>query len=237
MEFVCNFIWERNGREQNEDALVLQQVTKEGKEYLLAVVCDGIGGLPEGENASSFVADSLGKELMRLLEQRRGLSMRSWRNAFLRKLYQCHQLLRAYGKEREIRLGTTLSMIFLCENKGYIFQAGDSVIFAGKRRLKRLSNVHRTKNGALKQAVGAGQNLKVEWKKVNIRKGSVILLASDGFYQRIEKQLTDQSVVKQLTKQGSEGEQDIKKWLQDKYRETKQEGERDNATAICVVCR
>lgn len=236
MEFICNFIWEKNSRAQNEDALCFRHVAKEGKEYLLAVVCDGIGGLPEGENASSFVADSLGKELMRLLETGKKMSIRKWRNAFLRKIYQCHQMLRMYGKERGIRLGTTVSMVFLCGSNGWIMQVGDSAVFAGKGRLKRKTGIHRTKKGALRQAVGAGREPKVECKHLYVRKGSVLLLASDGFYQRVEQELRTVHGLRDLQKKGS-NETDIDVWLRNKFRMARQRGERDNAAAICVVCR
>lgn len=236
MECIYNFIWEKNGRAQNEDALTFKHVTKEGKDYLLAVVCDGIGGLQEGENASSFVADSMGKEMMRLLEVKRTINMKKCRNAFLRKIDQCHKLLRAYGKEKGIRLGTTISMIFLCNGKGYILHAGDSAVFIGKSRLKRRTSIHRTKNGALKQAVGMGQELKVEWKRFSARKGSVILLGSDGFYQRIEEKLTDRDTVKELGKKNV-SEEELGIWLRSKANIAKRMGERDNATAVCMVFR
>ena len=234
MECICNFIWEKYGRAQNEDALVFKQVTKEGQEYLLAVMCDGIGGLPEGENASSFVADSMGTEMLRLLETKRTINIKRWRNTFLRKIYQCHKQLLAYGKEKEIRLGTTLSMLFLCDGKGYILHVGDSAVFIGKNRLKRRTSVHRTKKGALKQALGAGQNLMVEWKRIAIRKGTVILVGSDGFYQRIEEKLTDKDVIKELRKK-SMSETELGNWLRSKVNIVKQMGERDNASAVCMV--
>ena len=236
MEFICNYIWEKNGRKQNEDALTFLHVTKEGKEYLLAVVCDGIGGLPEGENASSFLSDSIGKELMRLLESDKGMSMRKWRNAFLRKIYQCHHMLRMYGKERGIRLGTTVSMVFLYGKRGWIIQVGDSAVYAGKCRLRRKTGIHRTKKGALRQAVGAGQEPKAECKRLYVRNGSVLLLAGDGFYQRVEQELMAKKGLRDLQKKRN-GETDIDVWLRNKFRMAVQRGERDNASAICVICR
>lgn len=236
MEFVYNYIWEKNGRVQNEDALSLLHVTKAGKEYLLAVVCDGIGGLPEGENASSFVADSLGKELLRLLEKDKQMSMNKWRSAFLRKIYGCHHMLRFYGKEKGIRLGTTVSMVFLCGSRGFIFQVGDSSVFVGRKKIKRRTGVHRTKDGALKQAVGAGGVPKVECRKINVGRGCVILLASDGFYQRVEKELMEAEGMDGLCKKKCE-EIDIKIWLRNKHKAGMKRGERDNASAICITYR
>ena len=234
MECIYNFIWEKNGRTQNEDALTFKQVTKEGKEYLLAVVCDGIGGLPEGENASSFVADSMGKELMRLLEKKQKISLKSWRNAFLRKGYECHKQLLVYGRQKGIRLGTTFSMMFLCEGKGYLVHVGDSAIFIGKKRLVRRTGIHRTGTGALKQAVGAGQDLIMEWKKIIVSKGSVVLLATDGFYQRTEEYLTQKDAAKELRKKNIK-EAELGIGLQNSLNKAKKMGERDNASAICMV--
>jgi len=236
MKYSCKFIWEKNGREQNEDALSLLHITKEGKEYLLAVVCDGIGGLPEGENASSYVADKMGKQMLLLLDSDKNVGMGQWRNAFLRKIYQCHYLLRMYGEERGIRLGTTLSMVILCGNTGWMFQVGDSAVFTGKYRLKRKTSVHRTKHGALKCAVGTGQEPKVEYKRIHVRKGKVFLIASDGFYQRTEKELATRDGIKELRKREIR-DTDIDVWLRNKFRIARQRGECDNASAICVVCR
>lgn len=236
MECICNFIWEKNGRLQNEDALTFKQVMKEGKEYFLAVVCDGIGGLPEGENASSFVADSMGKELMHLLESNRSMSLKRWRNAFLRKGYECHKQLQVYGREKGIRLGTTLSMVFLCERRGYILHVGDCAVFTGKRRLIRRTGIHRTSTGALKQAVGAGQDLKMEWKKIMVSKGSIILLGTDGFYQRMEECLTNKEAIKELRKKNM-NEAELGIWLQSKAKMATQRGERDNTSAVCMVFR
>ena len=48
-----------NGRPSNQDAYLLRQKEKNGKLYLLAVVCDGMGGLKKGEiQPESFVNES-----------------------------------------------------------------------------------------------------------------------------------------------------------------------------------
>lgn len=235
MEFIYNYIWEKNSRIKNEDALSLLHVTKEKSEYLLAVVCDGIGGLSEGENASGFVADSLGKELLRLLETNKGIGKVKWRNVFLREISRCHHMLELYGKEKGIRLGTTMSMVFLCGNSGWIFHVGDSAVFFGRRKLKRRTGIDRTKQGALKSAIGPGQIPKIECKRIRVKRGSVILLSSDGFYQRVEKELVKECL-ESLRKKAC-NETDIRIWLRNKHREGVQRGEKDNTSAICMVCR
>lgn len=48
-----------NGRPSNQDAYLLRQKEKDGKLYLLAVVCDGMGGLKKGEIASRYIVEVL----------------------------------------------------------------------------------------------------------------------------------------------------------------------------------
>lgn len=48
-----------NGRPSNQDAYLLRQKEKNGKLYLLAVVCDGMGGLKKGEIASHYIVEVL----------------------------------------------------------------------------------------------------------------------------------------------------------------------------------
>lgn len=234
MGCICNYIWEKNGRGENEDALAFTHVTKEGRRYILAIVCDGIGGLQEGENASSFTVECMNREMMKLLEKPRILSRKRWRNAFLRRIDQCHKQLSAYGKERGIRLGTTLSLVFLQDQKGHILHVGDSAVFAGRYRLKRKTPIHRTKSGALQWAVGAGENLHVEWKQIRIRKGSVVLLCSDGFYEKIEKKLVSKKGMIGLPKKNV-SEEEVRIWLNKQADIIKQLGERDNISALCLV--
>ena len=81
-----------------------------------------------------------------------------------------------------------------------------------------------------------GQELKVEWKRFSARKGSVILLGSDGFYRRIEEKLTDKDTVKELGKKNV-SEEELGIWLRSKANIAKRMGERDNATAVCMVVR
>lgn len=76
------------------------------------VVCDGIGGLKEGEYASSYVTmrvrDWFYDACLKHIEKRHG-----WKRierSCTRTLYDCNRYLQLYGKERGIRLGTTMTM-------------------------------------------------------------------------------------------------------------------------------
>lgn len=230
MEFFCNFIWEQGLREKNEDSLCIRQMAQNGTSYLLAVICDGIGGLSEGENASSFVAYSMLEGFKKLLKRNRKLSAGEIRNFFFRYLYRCHKQLQDYGKARQIRLGTTISMLFFAGKDGYLFHIGDSSIFMGRKRLKRVTPVQHTSSGALLQAVGSGRNPKPIFKRFRIRKGIVFLIASDGFYRRCEDKIRGRDWIKQVTFD----EKQIGELLNRIKREVQALGEKDNISAICI---
>ena len=53
------YLWEKGECETNEDSLVLQQVETRVGTVTLAAVCDGVGGLKEGETASGYMAEML----------------------------------------------------------------------------------------------------------------------------------------------------------------------------------
>jgi len=233
MEFFCSYIWEKGLREKNEDSLCIRQIRKDGTDYLFAVVCDGIGGLNEGEHASCFVVSNLTDFFTGLLKKRRNLSDRVVRNACKRAVYKCHRQLQQYGKENGIRLGTTLSMLLIAGRSGYVFHIGDSAIFAGKRCMKRLTPIQQDKTGALLQAVGTGKNPVVFYKKIRIRRGMVILLASDGFYRKSEYRICK----KEWGKRIECNEKRIAEQLISVKEIVQALGEKDNISAICVKVR
>ncbi len=233
MEFFCNYIWEQGLREKNEDSLCIRQIRKNGTDYLLAVVCDGIGGLEEGEHASSFTVNCMREFLRRFLKNKRRLSSGVIRNAVNREVYKCHRQLQQYGKEKGIRLGTTLSMILIVGRTGHVFHIGDSAVFAGKRGMKRLTPVQQDKTGALQQAVGTGNNPVPFYRKVRVKSGMVFVLASDGFYQKSEHRICKEEWVKRMEC----SEKRIAELLQAVKENVQALGEKDNISAIGMKVR
>ena len=233
MEFFCNYIWEQGLREKNEDSLCIRQIRKDGTDYFLAVVCDGIGGLEEGEHASSFAVNCMKEWVKRLLKSKRSLSAGGIRNSGKRELYKCHRQLRQYGKERGICLGTTLSMLLIAGKSGHIFHIGDSAVFAGKRGMKRLTPVQQDKTGALLQAVGAGKNPVPFYRRVRVRSGMVFVLASDGFYRKSEHRICKEEWVKRM----EYNENRMAELLAVVKENVQALGEKDNISAICLKVR
>ena len=233
MEFFCNYIWEKGLRDKNEDSLCIRQVNRDGTKYLLAVVCDGIGGLEAGEHASSFVVNSMLECFKKMVRRPGKLSGRSICNSVKRQIYSCHMQLQRYGKELGIRLGTTMCMILLAGSSGYIFHVGDSAVFEGKKCLKRMTPIQQDKSGALLQAVGTGRNPILFYKRVRLRRGMVFLLASDGFYKKSEHRICTAEWIKRIEC----SEQRIRKCLVVEKENVQALGEKDNISAICIKVR
>ena len=230
MKYYCNYIWEKGLREKNEDSLCIRQVNRDGTKYILAVVCDGIGGLEDGENASSFVANSMLECFKKIVKNSSYLSVRSIRNMIKRQIYSCHMQLRRYGKEKGIRLGTTMSMVLVVGHSCYIFHIGDSAVLAGKKCLKRLTPIQQNKSGALLQAVGTGRNPILFYRRMRMRQGLVFLLASDGFYRKSEHRICTAKWIKQIKCD----EQRIWEALEAVKENVQALGEKDNISAICI---
>lgn len=230
MDFFCNYIWEQGLREKNEDSLCIRQVRKDKTDYLLAVVCDGIGGLEEGEHAGSCVVNSMLECFMRSLKSKKSLSDRAIRNTYRREVYKCHGQLQQYGKEKGIRLGTTMSMLLIKGHTGYVFHVGDSAVFVGKTCMKRLTPIQQDESGALLQAIGTGRNPVLFCKQIRLRRGMVLLLASDGFYRRGEHEFCTKEWVRCI----GGNEKRIGEMLRSIKDNVQALGERDNISAICI---
>ncbi len=111
-----------------QDALLLEYVQKGKKEILLAVVCDGIGGLQQGEFASSFVTGQLKRWFYHDYLKRigPGFTKKKRIDNVTRVLHEISRELVQYGKQEHIRLGTTLTMMIFCGEKYQLFHMGDS---------------------------------------------------------------------------------------------------------------
>ena len=55
MRFLYSYHTDIGRKKTNQDSCAVVHRKLDGKTYLLAIVCDGVGGLSQGEYASNFV--------------------------------------------------------------------------------------------------------------------------------------------------------------------------------------
>ena len=186
-QYYCSYLWEQGRRESNQDSLALWQMSKGRRSRLFGIVCDGIGGLLEGENASGYVTRQAATWF-----RTRGYKIkgnRKLRAELCQLMFQLHEELREYGEGKGIQSGTTTTF-FLVEKAGFFWgHTGDSRLYLlRKGKIRQLTTDHQEKNGALNCAIGVG-----EWKPPDtgwkrMKNGDALLLCTDGFYRGLSKE-------------------------------------------------
>lgn len=226
MRILENYIWEQNERPVNEDAMGLK-IFQKGKSFCsIAIVCDGIGGLLKGEEASSFLV----RELLDAMDSfmSKGIFRKKYiKNYFFRVINLCDKKIKNYSKENQIFMGTTLSMVITIGRKAYLFHLGDSSIYGGSGELKKLTVVH-SENHRLTKAIGVGKYHNPFFRTIKLGKNYHFLICSDGFDGR-----TKGIINHLLSKNNTETE--IRKRLQDISEYAKTKGEKDNISAIFLM--
>lgn len=197
-------------------------MTKQG-EILLACVADGIGGFMQGEVASGYVNEEIGKWFYQvvfpiLLNQHIGerKRVRKLKRAGYRLFSAMNKALLDYGKQKKIPIGTTASVLLLWKRYFYIFHIGDSKIFGmhtkvkgkmsskfkrkrwtnkNKQSIKQLTKDHSVDKKTLTKCVGMNEDSSPDFVWGRIGKGTVFLLCSDGFVNQISLESMQQAIM------------------------------------------
>jgi len=218
----------------NQDSLTIQCVTTKKGPIYMACICDGIGGLSEGEIASGFIVEELTKWFYQEvvpLQQRGKLSFFIGKS-FYRKGYQIHEKLKAYGRQSGRTLGSTCTCLILYKKEYHIFHIGDTRVYRIGRRGKRLTEDHTVNAYTLAKCVGTGHWIKPDHVKGYYGRNDSFLLCSDGYRNQMpEKKMMD--ILKELNRKKMK-EKDLKKGLEEIGKRNMKKGEKDNMSAIYV---
>lgn len=220
-------------RNMNEDAFLNRD--NDG----LWVVADGMGGHDAGEVASAMITATLARvdveqplpDLVDALED---------------SLLEVHQKIRTYSRTHcEGRtMGSTVVSLLLRESVGVCLWAGDSRLYRYRdHRLQQVSDDHSQVNemlargmitaeearhhpasNVITRAVGASETLYVDITLVELRRGDVYLLCSDGLYGAI----SEGNMVRHLRNP------DMESCTQGLIEDALKAGARDNVTVVTV---
>lgn len=118
-------------KDTNQDSVLIKHAKADGKEVLLAVVCDGMGGLAKGELASATVIRAFAKwfeeELPYELEN---VDMQVIGAKWSLLLKELNAQILEYSKENGIEgVGTTFSGILFIDEQYVIGHVGDSRVY------------------------------------------------------------------------------------------------------------
>lgn len=235
----------------NQDAFCLKIAKTPTSNIAFAVMCDGMGGLNDGEYASALVVNAFSNwfenELPSIVDK--NLNMNSiterWKEIVL---YQGQKILE-YGQSRNISLGTTLTVFLVVNDKYANIHVGDSRLYKITDALHQLTKdqtvaAHEIeqqrmtvaeaktdrRSSILLQCVGASKVIEPDVQIGTFAENEAFMLCSDGF----RHQVSDEEMYGVLAPQLLTSEKVMKKSLVDLIELNKARNEKDNITAILI---
>lgn len=242
MKYLTSVYWEC-GRlaERNQDSVVLLQVLTARGRVLMAAVCDGMGGLAQGEKASGYITRRLQEwfyeSLLRAVQKRKAF----WviRRSLDRLVYDMQEELSRYAGREKIRLGSTMTVLVLWEKTYLLWHLGDSRAYSlsvsggGRRKrgsLRCMTTDHVRGKNQLTKCVGSFGYMRPDFKMGTFGNEQAMLLCSDGFWHYIaEEEMADVLNPEAITE-----EMQAERRLREIGEACMKRGEEDNLSAVYI---
>lgn len=186
----------------NQDSLLIKIAQTNLGKVCLGIVCDGMGGLSNGELASATVIRTFEKWFEYSFPEmlKRGFTKEELKLQWDNMILEQNQVLSTYASRRGTRMGTTIVAILIIEDKYYIMNVGDSRAYAITDQLYQLTKdqtfiqceldagriteeqakCHPQRN-VLLQCIGASEVVNPDFYEGPVYPNSVFILCSDGF--------------------------------------------------------
>lgn len=240
-------------RRNNQDALLLKKALRDREEAVLAVLCDGMGGLEKGELASASAVQAFSRWFE---EDFPGIGLKnagekavfsSW-EVLLQKL---NERISAYGRRRRFLLGTTVTAVLFFKGRYCVAHVGDcrlyeitdqvwqitkdQTLLQREVDLGRLTLEEARKDGkghVLLQCVGASKEVEPAYRAGRIPKEALYLLCCDGFWRG-----TDSRELLAIFGIGKMRNPDVlHRRLKEMAFKNRSRGEQDNISAAGILC-
>ena len=197
-----------NVKDVNQDALLIKTAKARETDIAFLCVCDGMGGLSQGEMASTCVTLALSEWFDTRLPHL--LQAEDFEQTIRRELEavieKANRQLSDYGKRTNMQLGTTCTAVLVVDHIYYTIHVGDTrlyeimnsaqqitedqTVLAREIALGRVSQQdakNDSRAGILLQCIGAAGSVQPAFITNEIRSGSMLLICSDGFRNQIDE--------------------------------------------------
>lgn len=236
-------------RETNEDSIFASVRRLNGKPVCFAMVCDGVGGLSQGDFASNTAIEHFEKWFERDVINEPQLDVEILLQKFLLELKFINYEIYSYGESKNTHLGTTFSGILLFDKQFLIVHIGDTRIYFIDDSINQLTEDHtiaalKQRNriimnddelivylNQLYQCIGAGFDFSPQIITGTISDGT-FLMCSDGFRHRLSEHEMLDNFNKDKMSCISSGE--IERNIIASVNKIKERGERDNISVIVI---
>ena len=238
-------------KKTNQDSYNVTVVDTVLGRLVIAVLCDGMGGLSKGEIASATMIDAFRKWIVSRLPElcKSSITDTIIQNEWCDIAVIYNEKIKNYGRSIGIDLGTTLAAILLTDSRYYIINVGDSRVYeitdkaivltkdqtvvARETELGIISEEQAKKDprrSILLQCIGASEEIVPDMFFGEIKKNAVYMLCSDGFRHEITREEIQQYLNPRRMQKPSQMQQNINALIEI----NKQRKERDNISVVAI---
>ena len=251
------------GKKNNQDALLLKVAVLNKDRIVFAVLCDGMGGLENGEIASAQAIRTMERwfnddfsEIIEVNQKKTGCGnsitdavKESWK----KRITQLNIQLTGYGRLHEKKLGTTILAVLLIEQTYLVMHIGDCRLYYTVNGQREQLTVDQTyvqnlvESGVLTQeeaeehaqahvllqCVGASQTVIPEFYEGKLEHKMSFLLCSDGFWKKADMK----KVYEMMQRSCRMTDSRMEKKIEQKISRCRQKGEQDDISAIVIAVK
>lgn len=207
----------------------------------LFVVADGMGGHKAGDYASRFVVE----QLISYIEHSHNTAVIPLLESGIKEVNR-RLHARSLQSEELAGMGTTLVLATIDQNTMYVANVGDSRLYllqdevltqvtrdhsyveelVALGKIERNSKDYFAKKNIITRAMGAEEQIDVDFFEVDLKAGDYILLCSDGLTNMVSEQEIEAAIIREDT---------LKDKVEQLICSANQNGGRDNIAAILVA--
>jgi serine/threonine protein phosphatase PrpC len=245
----------------NQDSLTLKVANTSFGEAVLAVLCDGMGGLQQGEVASAVVVRAFEQWFVKELT---GILMYGFKPDDVKKAWNnialdCNERIAQYARRKYATMGTTLTVMLIVDDCYYISHVGDCRVYVMNDDIiqltkdqtfvaREVSLGHMTpeqakndsRRNVILQCIGTGKTVVPDFIYGRVNAGDSFLMCSDGFRHEVSEYEIYEACHKKLLSinWGSANRTDnseiLGRQLKNLIETNKRRGEHDNISAMLI---
>jgi len=243
----------RKKNDRNQDSCYVKTFTVGNSCLTFGIVCDGVGSFSYSEIASTFAVNSFSEWFEKFGSELSFENETTFSNELYKKLSGMIDVINRYildySSINSIKLGTTLSLIFIKDNVFYIMHIGDTRIYALNDSISKLTTDHTFVNSdvekglidseaakrdkrshILTQCIGVREKISPEFITGTISGNTKFLICSDGFRNYV----TDEGIYWLLYGTDILTRKKLTEGLWNIVRSNRKQGENDDITAVMI---
>lgn len=242
-------------KKMNQDSLSVKVVNSPRGKIVFAMVCDGMGGLEQGELASKEVVIAFNNWFTTQFAQmvaENTFTEKSIHSQWQELIEMENNRMSEYADQQGMMMGTTLSVLLVYKGEYFICHVGDSRIYCIDQAVHQITRdqtlvaqeiemgkltveeaLRDPRRSILLQCVGASEVIEPQYEKGTISGETTFLLSSDGFVHMISEEEMYQRFKPEVLKDKTQ----IKNACKETTKLVMERGEKDNITVIAIVIK